>query len=147
VLDEPKSRAGRRVIDVPAPLLVQLRQHKEVQARERETAADLWQPGDWVFTQPNGRPVDPRQDHDDWKALLAAAGVRDARLHDARHTAATMLLVLNVPTRAVMDVMGWSQVSMANRYQHGPDELRRSIADRLGGLMWGDEPSPSPRTT
>jgi integrase len=34
--------------------------------------------------------------------LLAAAGVRDGRLHDARHTAATVLLLLGVPERAVM---------------------------------------------
>jgi integrase len=47
-----------------------------------------------------------------------------------------MLLVLNVPTRAVMDVMGWSQASMTSRYQHVPNELRRGIADQLGGLLW-----------
>ncbi len=82
-----------------------------------------------------GARVDPRANHSAWKELLAEAGVRDARLHDVRHTAATMLLVLNVPTRAMMDVMGWSQASMAGRYQHVPNKLRRDIADRLGGLL------------
>ena len=60
-----------------------------------------------MFAQPNGRPIDRRADHDACKALLKEAGVRDARLHDARHTAATMLLTLGVPTRAVMEVVGW----------------------------------------
>lgn len=41
--------------------------------------------------------------------MLVAANVRKARLHDARHTAATILLVLNVPVRAVMEIMGWSE--------------------------------------
>lgn len=41
-----------------------------------------------MFTRPTGRLLDPRADHDGWKALLKAAGVREARLHDARHTAA-----------------------------------------------------------
>ena len=85
--------------------------------------------------------------HAVWKDLLSAAEVRDARIHDARihdarHTAATMLLVLNVPTRAVMDVIGWSQVSMTSRYQHVPTELRRDIATRLGGLFWKVEDGP-----
>ncbi len=44
--------------------------------------------------------------------MLVAANVRKARLHDARHTAATILLVLNVPVRAVMEIMGWSEASM-----------------------------------
>jgi len=51
---------------------------------------------------------------------VIALEVRPARLHHARHTAATMLLVLKIPTRAVMDVMGWSQASMTTRYQHVP---------------------------
>jgi hypothetical protein len=35
-----------------------------------------------------------------------------------------------------MDVMGWSKISMAQRYQHVPDELRRNIASQVGGLLW-----------
>ena len=41
-----------------------------------------------------------------WKALLGAAGIRDARRHDARHTAATQLLGHGVNARTVIDVMG-----------------------------------------
>ena len=52
------------------------------------------------------------------------------------HTAATTLLVLNIGTRAVMDLMGWSSSSMAARYQHVSDDLRHDIADSLGGLFW-----------
>ena len=49
---------------------------------------------------------------------LKAAGLREARLHDARHTAATVLLLLDVPVRTVMSLMGWSTAEMATRYQH-----------------------------
>jgi integrase len=131
-----KSRAGRRAVGIPAPLVEALTQHKEAQAKEREIATQLWHDGDWVFTQPNGRPIDPRADHDAWKALLQEARVRDARLHDARHTAATMLLVLGVPTRAVMEVMGWSQMAMTTRYQHLSPELVGGIAEQVAGLLW-----------
>ena len=89
-----------------------------------------------MFTQSNDRPIDPRADHDACKALLKKANVGDARLHDARHTAATMLLVLGVPTRAVMEVMGWSQMAMTTRHQHLAPEITAGIAERLPGLLW-----------
>jgi integrase len=89
---EPKSRAGRRVISLPPPLIPALLEHRNAQERERELAAELWQDDDWVFAQPTGKPTDPRADYGEWKELLTTAGVREARLHDARHTAATMLL-------------------------------------------------------
>ena len=57
------------------------------------------------------------------KALLRRAKVRTARLHDARHTAVTMLLVLKVPLLAVMQIMGWSDASVAKRYMHVPNEF------------------------
>lgn len=133
-----KSAAGRRGIVLPEPLYVLLMQHREVQAHEREHAGTLWEEGGWIFTQANGRPIDPRRDLDEWNDLLAEAGVRAARLHDARHTAATMLLLLGVPERAAMEVMGWSNSSMAKRYQHITEGLRQDIANRLGGFLWGD---------
>lgn len=136
VVVDTKSKAGRRTVGVPAPIMAALRAHQKAQDAERETAADLWQDGGWVFAQPTGRLIDPRADYEEWRRLLSDSGVRPARLHDARHTAATMLLVLKVPTRAVMDVMGWSQASMATRYQHVPVEVLTGIADQVGGLLW-----------
>ncbi len=65
--------------------------------------------------------------------LLIRAGVRDGRLHGARHTAATVLLLLGVPERAVMGVMGWSNTAMAARYRHLTAAIQRDIANALAG--------------
>lgn len=134
-----KSRSGRRVVGIPSKLLPAFKAHQEAQKQEKEKATNLREEGDWVFAYPNGRPIDARIDHKEWHKLLTKAEVRKARLHDARHTAATMLLVLKVPTRAVMDVMGWSQPAMTTRYQHVPPEVRASIAEQVGSLMWQPE--------
>ena len=61
-----------------------MRAHRTAQLEERLRAGSEWQDNGLVFTQPNGKPVDPRADNRAWKALLRDAGVRDARLHDAR---------------------------------------------------------------
>jgi hypothetical protein len=52
--------------------------------------------------------------------------------------AATVLLVLGVPERTVMGIMGWSSTSMAARYQHVTDPIRQAVADQVGGLLWAD---------
>jgi integrase len=58
-----KSRAGRRGIRLPDQLFDLLMEYKVTQAQERELAGDLWHESDFMFTQANGRPLDPRSDH------------------------------------------------------------------------------------
>lgn len=139
---DTKSANGRRVIGLPAELVKLLGAHRDEQDRERRLAAQLWQEGGWVFTSPTGQPVNPSTDYHEWKRLLRAAGVREARLHDARHTAATVLLVLGVPERAVMSLMGWADTGMAKRCQHVTGQVRRDVARRVGGLLWTETGRP-----
>ena len=135
-MSETKSRAGRRVIGLPRPLVELLREHRAEQDRERDNAGQLWQDGGWVFTTLLGKPIHYRTDGKSWRDLLREAGVREVRLHDARHTAATVLLLLGVPERAAMSLMGWSHSAMASRYQHVTAAIQADVADRVGGLLW-----------
>jgi integrase len=133
---DTKSHAGRRAIGLPEELAALLREHRDEQNRERENAGQLWHDDGWLFATPTGRPVNPRTDYTEWKRLLTAAGIREGRLHDARHTAATVLLILGVPERAVMGIMGWSDAGMVARYQHLTARVHRDIAARVGRLLW-----------
>lgn len=110
--------------------------HEEVQRAECELAGSEWHDEGWMFTQPNGKPIDPRRDLAEWKSILDDARVRDARLHGARHTAATVLLLLGVNDRVVMELMGWSTVAMKQRYMHVTEELRQDVADQINGYFW-----------
>jgi integrase len=78
-----------------------LRSHREKQARERAAAGNLWIEFAYVFTKLLGGPLSPNADYHDWERLLEDAGVRDGRLHDARHTAGTVLMLLGVPDRVI----------------------------------------------
>lgn len=131
-----KSRAGKRGMGLPDELVRLLQQHCEEQEKERANAQELWRGTGYVFTTPTGEPLNPRTDHAEWRRFLEQAGVSERRLHDARHTAATVLLLLGVPERTVMGVMGWSNTAMAARYQHITATIRRDVADRVGGLLW-----------
>jgi integrase len=142
-----KSKAGRRTIGLPPQLIALLRAHRIEQEQESALARQLWHDEGWVFATPTGQPINPRTDYSEWKRLLRDAGLREGRLHDARHTAATVLLVLRQPTPTVMSLMGWSSESMAARYQHVTDALRSQVASQVGDLIWDsaaghDDPTP-----
>ncbi|OPG04051.1 tyrosine-type recombinase/integrase [Microbispora sp. GKU 823] len=139
---DTKSRAGRRTIGLPGQLVTLLRKHREEQEADRANARQLWEDGGWVFATATGGPLNPNTDYHQWKDLLAAAGLRDARLHDARHTAATVLLILGVPERTVMAIMGWSSTGMARRYQHVTDTIRHTVAMQVDGLLWESMDGP-----
>ncbi|MFF2099232.1 tyrosine-type recombinase/integrase [Streptomyces sp. NPDC058202] len=133
---DTKSRAGRRAVGLPAQLVDLLRTHQAKQEAERDAVGSDWTDEGWLFATPLGRGTPPRTDYDDWKELLRDAKVRDGRLHDARHTAATVLLILGVSERAVMGLMGWSTTAMAARYQHMVDSVRSDVARKVDGLIW-----------
>ena len=99
-------------------------------------AGSEWHDEDLVFAQPNGRPIDKKTDYDDWTRLLQKAGVRHVRLHDGRHTAATLLLSENVHPRVVMELLGHSQMrTTMDIYSHVMPALAREAADRMGALL------------
>lgn len=141
----PKSKAGTRSYPMPPQLqkMMQALWAKQVAIAEQEgnrrqsytdpngTTVDL------VFCQRNGRPYQASNDSRAWKAFLLSAGVDPVRLHDARHTSATMLLEMGVQPRVVMELMGWSQVSMLTRYQHVIDNVKKSTAEQVGAALWG----------
>lgn len=56
-----------------------------------------------------------------------------------RRTSATVLLILGVPERAVMGLMGWSTTAMAARYQHMVDAVRADVPRQVDGLIWKTE--------
>ncbi len=138
VYEEPKADRSRRTIALPKRLVEALQRHHTAQAQERLAGGTLWEHNDLVFAQANGRPIDRRADWKAWKALLQAAGVRDVRLHDGRHTAATLLLTAGVHPRVVMELLGHSQMrTTTDTYSHVLPALAQEAADRLDDALWG----------
>ncbi|MDQ1537840.1 MAG: hypothetical protein QOE58_2233, partial [Actinomycetota bacterium] len=129
----------RRTIVLPFTLRRALVDHALEQRALRELMPEDWHDDDLVFCQSDGKPIDPGADYKAWKRLLKAAEVRDARLHDARHTAATLLLLQGVPARVAMQILGHSQISLTlGTYSHVLPELATEAATRIESALWGD---------
>ena len=81
-------------------------------------------------------PFEPRNVTRQFKALLTAAKLRDIRLHDLRHSCATLFLVQGVNPRVVMETLGHSQVSLTlTTYSHVLPALQRDAASRIDALL------------
>lgn len=139
VFVETKTARSRRTLPVPPTVLAALRRHQERQAAER-LDADSWTDPGLVFATRVGTPIHPRNDYRSFREIIRQAGLRQVRLHDLRHTAASVLLAQGVPARVVMEILGHSQISVTlNIYAHVAPEMAREAASRLEKALWSGE--------
>jgi site-specific recombinase XerD len=68
--------------------------------------------------------------------MLRMAGLRNARPHDARHTAATLLLEQGVDIQVVQEILGHSSLAVTKRYTHVTSKLAEDAATRMGQALW-----------
>ena len=89
-----------------------------------------------MFTTTVGTVIEPRNLARVLDALVAEAGVRRIRLHDMRHTCASLLLAQGVPARVVMEVLGHSQLGITvNLYSHVMPSALREAADAIDRVL------------
>jgi integrase len=84
--------------------------------------------------------LSPRNDYRSFQLLLTKAGLRRVRLHDLRHTAASLLLEQGVHPRVVMEILGHSQIGLTmNTYSHVvPDDVR-AATDAVQEALWNSD--------
>lgn len=137
VYGTPKTARSLRTIALPASCVVRLRQHREQQEAERSAAGLDWspaseQPEGLVFTTPTGRATDPRSLNRMLTVLCRKAGIRRIRVHDLRHTAASLMLDQGVAIRTVMETLGHSTISMTmDTYGHVMETTLRDAARKM----------------
>lgn len=137
ILSEPKTAKSRRRIDLNHTTIEALRRHRVRQLEERLALGEAWIDGDFVFTRFDGEPlrgVHVLQRH--FHPLLQRAGLPQRRLHDLRHTAATLLLLGNVPVKVVSELLGHSSVSITlDRYSHVLPSMGRDAASAMERML------------
>jgi integrase len=131
-----KSARSRRTIALPAIAITALRSHWTRRLEARLAAGGRWQDRGFVLTSAIGTALEPRNVTRQFKALLKAAKLPDMRLHDLRHSCATLLLAQGVNPRVVMETLGHSQVSLTlNTYSHVLPALQVDAASRMDAIL------------
>ena len=124
------------MIPVPPELVVILREHRQAQLLERALAGETWTEHDFVFCQPDGQPIDPRHDWQEWADILKSAGLEHRGVHAQRHTAATLLLDQGVALAVVQEMLGHSDIRVTRGYTHVSSPLTIEAARRMGAVLW-----------
>ncbi len=139
---QPKTRAARRTMRLPTPVVEVLRAHKIRQMEDRLRAGEWWEDHNLVFcshrTWPKraGTPLGHRNVFRAFKALLQKAGLPDIRFHDLRHTAATMMLAHGVNIKVAQARLGHAQINLTlDTYSHALPSMDEEAAEKLAALM------------
>ena len=126
LIKAPKSRAGSRVLAVPANVSPALQDHLDRYVGPEPDAL--------VFTGLRGGPVTKVVLQRTWERARAKVGRTDLRIHDLRHTGLTLAAATGATTAELMHRAGHASPQAALRYQHATKDRDRVLADALAEL-------------
>jgi integrase len=138
VLEPPKSRYSLRTLPLPDYAAEALRRHRATQEEEAALLGNAWG-NTWnlVFTTRAGLPVRYNYLLRHFRELIAPAGLPAAtRIHDLRHTFATLLIERGVPIKVVSELLGHSSITITLAiYGHVTPRMRDTALTELNALL------------
>jgi integrase len=136
---EPKTARGRRSVALDPITVEVLRQHRQRQLADQDTAGPLWTATGYVFTREHGQPYHPQRLPILFKRLVLATGLPEIRLHDLRHTSATLALSSGIHPKIVQERLGHSSIGITlDTYSHVIGGLQHEAAVQVAALVSGD---------
>lgn len=134
----PKTRAAKRIVPLPPGLGERLRTLRE-ELLERLTPRELEE----AFLFGGDRPFDPDAFNHYLRRLAQRAGLGKVRVHDLRHTWATLALSRGIPLEVVSERLGHASPNITlGIYRHLLEEERRGYVLDLEALLKGSQPRP-----
>ncbi len=135
---EPKTPTARRTVPLTRGLLLRLQERRK-ELLERLTEEELKE----VYLFGGVRPPDPDAFNHYLRRLSARAGLGRVRVHDLRHTWASLSLARGVPLEVVSERLGHASPTVTlTVYRHLLEEERRGWVLELEDLLYPDRPRP-----
>jgi len=135
-IGEPKSDSGVRTVTLDEATVAVLRQWRRAQADERHAWPGEWQDSGLVFTREDGSQLHPDMASGAFERISRAAGLPPIRLHDLRHTAASLALQAGVPLKVVSEQLGHSSLAItADTYTSVLPAVAQAAAEAVAELV------------
>jgi len=133
---QPKTARGRRTIALPPSAVLVLQEHKEKQSAARVMLGTTLNNDDLVFSDLNGRPLLPDTISHAWLKLAKRCKLNGIRLHDARHTHASLMLKQGIHPKIVQERLGHASIQITlDTYSHVAPGLQEAAARRFDELL------------
>ena len=134
----PKTNRSRRSLALSPPAVKLLHEVRGKQLAYQSIAGDHWHATGYVFTQPDGKPIDPDLVTKAFNKMVKEAGVPHLTPHGLRHAYASACLELGVSPKTVSQHLGHASISTTyDIYAHVipelEDEAVRKVAEKLLG--------------
>ena len=134
----PKTPRSRRSVALDPATVEVLREHKAQQEKEKALLGPGYHDQGLVFAKANGRPLNPDYFSQLFDRTVAKLDVKRIRLHDLRHTHATLGLAAGIPAKVMSDRLGHATVAFTQDvYMHAIPELESDAADQMANLIFG----------
>jgi integrase len=134
----PKTKASRRVLTLDPATLAAFRRHRTRQSTERLAAGEAWLDSGLVFTREDGAAMHPQSLTYLFKKRVTSAGLPKIRLHDVRHSYATVGLSAGEHPKVMQERLGHSSIAITlDVYSHVTEGVARESADRVAAHILG----------
>lgn len=135
LINPPKTKKARRSIVLPQSLTLVLRMLQEQREADAEYYGSKFNKDNYVFSRSDGILPNPHHISKVFKKIAVRAGLKPIRLHDLRHTHATLLLLAGVHPKIVSERLGHASIAITlDIYSHvlpGMQEAAAVIFDTM----------------
>jgi len=136
IFQQPKTDKGRRLIALSPSTAVVLKEHREAQEKVSQALGMTISEDDLVFCRYDGKPLLPDSITQAWRNLSHRCGLKGIRLHDARHTHASLMLKQGVHPKIVQERLGHASISITlDTYSHVAPGLQQAAATRFDDII------------
>ena len=136
VFRAPKTAKGRRMIALSPSTIIVLREHREKQELARAMLGISLKDDDLVFSQLDGKPLLPSTVTHAWIKMVRRTGLEGVRLHDARHSHASLMLKQGTHPKIVSERLGHANIGITlDTYSHILPGLQEAAADRFDKMV------------
>ncbi len=133
---DPKTDSGARAVTLDGRSVAVLRSWRVTQAGERSTWGSAWQDSGLMFTREDGSQLHPDTVTTVFEQLHRKAGLPPIRLHDLRHTAASLALAAGVPLKVVSEQLGHSSLAItADTYTSVLPAVAHAAAEAVADVI------------
>jgi integrase len=132
IFRSPKTAKGRRTVALPPSATLLLKEHWEKQKLERAMLGIPLTDDDLVFSHLDGKPLLPDTVTHAWINLVRRTGIKSIRLHDARHSHASLMLKQGIHPKIVQERLGHASIQITlDTYSHVAPGLQQAAAIRF----------------